>query len=166
MKCRCAAFAAFVLIAASCSAGTGVSTPQILAVDDEINSVEIDDGRVRIELDESAGGGSLVLGGGEVPKNLPIPIPGGGRVISSIAQGDSYAVALEYPPDRYEELREFYEDWVTARAVENVIATRSTDPRSDGWSGTIEDSSFVVTLLESPDDAGSPAASAVLTWEG
>lgn len=62
----------------------------------------------------------------ELSENVTIPLPDGGTVTASITDtGYGYAY-VEYPPDRFDELVAFYNDWI------------STDSRD--WSGS--DSSF------------------------
>jgi len=158
-------FAALSLFVAACSSVSETAIEQLVESGEGISNVAIDDGEITIEFDESEGGGSLVLGGGDIPSGLPMPVPDDGRVISSIEQGGTFAVVLQYPVGRYEEILSVYEDWVTGQATETLTETGSTNPRSDGWIGEIGDASFGIALLEGVDESGDPAVNVILNWE-
>lgn len=93
--------------------------------------LDLDDGQVNIESDE----GSLSIGGGEVPEGFGIALPDGGEVVTSMdsTSGDAVmqAVSLQYDPGTYEELVEFYTDWVGD--MESNKQETSGDQRSTFW---------------------------------
>jgi len=158
--------AASALFLAACGSSSEIAIEQLIESGEGISNVAMEDGEVTIEFDESEGGGSLVLGGGEVPASLPIPVPDGGQVVSSIEHADTFAVVLQYSVGRYGEILSYYEDWVTGQATDSLTETGSANPRSDGWIGEIGDASFGIALLEGLDDSGNSVVSVILNWEG
>lgn len=160
-----AGFTALVLLLAACGGASEIAVEQLVESGEGISNVAIDDGEVTIEFDESEGGGSLVLGGGDIPAGLPMPVPDGGQVVSSIEQGGTLAVVLQYAVGRYREILAFYEEWVVGQATVSLTETASTNPRSDGWIGEIGDATFGIVLLEGVGESGEPAVSLILNWE-
>lgn len=141
-------------------------TENLAEADDGIGKVEIDeDGeKVTVEFDDEEGGGSIVIGGGEVPTELPIPVPNGGQVGSSMEQGSGFMVVLYYPIDDFDDLEELYSDWVTGQDAENVVTNSMTNPRSASWYGETDEGVFAITLVEAADGSGDPAVMVSLTW--
>jgi len=160
------AFSTLGVLLAACSSVTETAIEQLVESGEGISNVAIDDGEVTIEFEDSEGGGSLVLGGGDIPTGLPMPVPDGGEVLSSIEQGGNLAIVLQYTQGQYEEIFVLYQDWVAGQATDNLAETRSTNPRSDGWIGEIGDASFGIVLLDGVGESGEAAVSVILNWEG
>jgi hypothetical protein len=90
-----------------------------------------DDGEVSLEFETDDGTGSIVIGGGELPEGLPVPVPDGGEVVSTFtaegADGTTYTVTVLYEGDRVEELSAFYESWMRGEADDVQKTTTSGD---------------------------------------
>lgn len=138
----------------------------IIETDDGVSKVDIDeDGeKVTVEFESEDGGGSIVVGGGEVPAGLPIPVPNGGEVGTSMEQGSGFMVVLFYPIDEFDDLEEFYSDWVADQVAENLVTNSMTSPRSASWYGETDEGSFAITLVEGADGSGDTAAMVSLSW--
>ncbi len=154
--------AVLAILAAGC--GSDTIAEQIIESNDGITDVNIDDDEVTIEFDDEEGGGSLTFGGGEIPDGLPIPVPGGGTVQTSFEQSGSYAVGLAYPGEDFDDLAEFYGDWVASQDAQNVSTSSTTNPRSQSWFGERADGEFIITLVEVPDGSGNPTVQVSLNW--
>lgn len=158
------------LVATACGAAAEKAgeelTENLIQTDDGVSKVEIDeDGdKVTVEFENEEGGGSIVIGGGEVPAGLPIPVADGGQVGSSMEQGSTFAVVLYYPIDDFDGLEEFYSDWTAGQGAENVVTNSMTNPRSASWYGETDEGTFAITLVEAADGSGSPAVIVSLTW--
>ena len=156
---------AVALLLAACSSAVEVATEQLAESSDGVSNVAIDDGEVTVEFEDEEGGGSMVIGGGEVPADLPVPVPDGGTVTSSLVQEGSYAVSLWYPADRYDSLVAFYSDWVAGQPTENLQETQSSNPRSNGWFGDIGGAVFIINIVEGPGPEGEQVANLIVNWE-
>lgn len=153
------------MVIAACGSASETVAEQIIESGDGVTDVNIDGDQVTVEFDDEEGGGSIVIGGGEVPDGLAIEVPGGGEVTTSFEQDSSYVVSLAYPLDEFDNLVEFYTDWVAETGAENVSHTSTTNPRSDGWYGETADGQFAISLFESTDSSGNPAVNVSLNWE-
>ncbi len=157
---------ASVLLVSACSSIAETAVEQLAEGQEGVENVAIDDdGKITVEFEDEEGGGSFVIGGGDVPDGLPMPVPDGGNVMSSIEQGNTYSVMVMYPADRYDEILTLYADWVSGQDTTTLNETKSENPKSDGWSGEIGDASFVIGLFEGPGESGEPAVSVILSWE-
>ena len=156
-----------ILLFAACSTSntSDRAIEQLIESGEGISNVAVSNGEIAVEFDESEGGGLLSLGGGVVPAGLPIPVLDGGQVVSSVEQGETFAVALQYPVGRHGELLALYEDWVTGLAPGSVAETRSTNPRSNGWIGETDGASFRIVVQEDPGNSEDKGVSVVVTWE-
>lgn len=154
--------AVLAIVAAAC--GSDTIAEQIIEGNDGITDVNIDDGEVTVEFDDEEGGGSLTVGGGDIPDGFPIPVPDGGTVQTSFEQSGSYAVGLAYPGEDFDDLTGFYDDWVASQEAENVSTSSTTNPRSQSWYGERADGEFVITLVEVPDGSGNPTVQVSLNW--
>lgn len=141
-------------------------TENLIETNDGVSKVEIDeDGdKVTVEFTDEEGGGSFVVGGGEVPDGLPIPVADGGEVGSSMEQGSGFMVVLYYPIDEFDDLEEFYADWIAGQEADNVVTNSMTNPRSASWYGETAEGTFAITLVEAADGSGNPAVMVSLTW--
>ena len=152
------------MVAAACSSASDTIAEQIIESGDGVTDVDVDGDQVTVEFDDVEGGGSIVIGGGEVPDGFAIDVPGGGEVASSFEQGGSYAVSLTYPIGDFDDLVDFYSDWVADQDAENVSNNSTTNPRSSGWYGETAEGQFAISLFEGADSSGNPAVSVTLSW--
>lgn len=164
MKKQAVLVAALALLLAGCGGASDTIAKRLAETGEGVSNVEFDDGEVTVEFDDSQGGGSMVLGGGSVPVGLPMPVPDGGDVQSSVEQGATAAVVLGYPLDRFNELVALYSDWVDGQNAENVINANSTNPQSESWFGEISGTQFAITVVEGFGINGDPAAVVTFTW--
>lgn len=119
-----------------------------------------DDQVVKVETEE----GTMSFGGGELPSDLTIPVPDGGKVTASLSMADNITVSLTYPKGDYDKIVKFYEDW----AKSGNFQKNSYESSSDGeavhsvtWFSEEGDSGVTVTD-DCTDDAGDPAVCVVV----
>jgi len=155
-----------LLVVVACSSATDVAIERIAEVDESISDVALDDGEITIDFDDSEGGGSLTVGGGDIPDDFPIPVPAGGVVESSFGQADTFGLFVRYPRPDYDTLYAFYEQWVDEHADTVLAKTETADPRTDGWIGEIDGANFGVSLMESTEANDRPEMMLILNWEG
>ncbi len=156
--------AALTLLAGACSSASENVAEQIIEGNDGVTNVDIDDDQITVEFDDEEGGGSMVIGGGEVPEGLPIPVPGGGEVVTSIEQPGVYVVVLTYPSDDYDDLVSFYTDWIADQDANNVANTSMSNPKAETWFGERTDGQFSIQIVETPDASGNAAVNVTLNW--
>lgn len=150
---------------AACSTATDAAIGRIVEADESISDVAIDDGEIMVEFEDSEGGGLLTVGGGDVPEGFPLPVPDGGVVESSFAQGGTFGLFIRYPRPEYDTLYSFYEQWVGENADAVLAKTETADPRTDGWIGEVGEANFGVSLIESSEANDRPEMMPILNWE-
>ena len=151
MKRTAIAMTALFLVIAACSPGT--VTEQILEGQEGIENVEIDEdtGEVKIEV-EGEDGGSVSIGGGEVPDDFPIPLPDGGEVRAVFETDDEANVQASYDTGDFDSIRAFYQDW-SASAGDEVQGTFETSaPPSYGVTVIDGDRSYTVSVSQVGDE--------------
>lgn len=104
-------------------------------------SAEAGGGDVNIDIDDEgqvsmSGSGpegeqfDMTMGGGEIPDDFPIPVMDGGTVIAvnSMSSGDesSTGVSIEYPADAFDQLVDFYQDYVDGLGNEDIQRSESS----------------------------------------
>ena len=121
---------AFIL--AACQSASETIAEQLAEQVEGVDNVEIDadTGEVKIETDE----GAVVIGGGELPDDFPIPLPDGYQVTSVLTVEGASAVSLAYPEGNFDEIVSFFDDWTSGQPV---AWTKSTSCVSGG-EGTID----------------------------
>ena len=157
---------ALSLIVAACSTATEAAIERIAEADESISDVVLDDGEITIEFDDSEGGGSLIVGGGDIPDDFPIPVPDGGAVESAFGQAGTFGLFVRYPRSDYDTLYAFFEQWVAENADTVLAKTETADPRTDGWIGESGDATFGVSLIESTEANDLPEMTLILNWDG
>lgn len=148
MKRTAIAITTLSLLVAACSPGEGLAE-QILENQEGIENVEIneDTGEVKIEV-EGEDGGSVVIGGGDIPDGFPIDIPGGGEVQAVLQSGTDATVSLMFDATDFDTVIAFYENWIEGTGSEVVNKFESAAPKSVAW--TLEDgsSSYSISVSE------------------
>lgn len=155
-----------ILVTAACSSAAEIAVEQLAEADDAVSNVEINDREIAVEFEDSEGGGSLVIGGGEIPGDSPIPVPEGGDVASSIVQDNSFGAIVNFPASAYDELVGFYESWIGGQSVENLYTNSVDNPKGHTWGGNIGDADFTINVLDAPDADGSPGTMLMVSWDG
>lgn len=94
-------------------------------IDEEGNTVNVqasDDSVVISGTDESGSETNIEMGGTEIPKGFPMPIPDGAEVsfVSSIEtpEGISYSVTVEIDPNDTADVLEMYMTWYADEGLE------------------------------------------------
>jgi hypothetical protein len=82
---------------------------------------------------EGEDGGTMTIGGGEVPETLTLPVPDGGNVVSSMEMEDGAMVILIYPLAAFDGLVAFYDDALPPGATKQEV--NSGGQRSTSWLG-------------------------------
>lgn len=156
---------AAALTVTACSTETDIAMERIVESDESISDVAIGEGEITVEFDESEGGGSLTVGGGEIPDGFPLPVPDGGVIESSFGQGGTFGLFVRYPRPEYETLYSFYEQWADENADTILANTKTDDPRTDGWIGEIGEANFGVSLIEASEANDRSEMMLILNWE-
>jgi len=144
--------AALTLALSACSGGD--IAEEILEGQEGVGDVEIDqnNGSVVIEVEDEDGGGSAVIGGGEVPDGFPIPVPDGGTVVSVFTQDADAIVTLTYPASEYDSLVATYQGFVDGTGGE-VNTFTSSNPASVTWTVSADGESYNISVTEGDPDA-------------
>ena len=161
MKRRAIALSALVLAITACSPSETIAE-QILE-GQGIDNVEIDSdtGEVRIEV-EGDDGGSVVIGGGDVPSGFPIDVPGGGEVQAVLQAEGNTTVSLLYDTADFDTIAAFYESWVGSSGADVQNKFESSNPLSVAW--TLEKGSDTYTI--SISEAGEQTIVSLFVTEG
>ncbi|MDH3500184.1 MAG: hypothetical protein OEM97_08685 [Acidimicrobiia bacterium] len=134
------AFIAAAAMVATAACGGDTLTEQIIenaggpGVDVEIDQSG-DDFKISVEGED---GESITIGGGEIPDSLNIPVPTGGDVMNTFAQGTTVSVTLSWPASEYDSLVEYYENWMAEQPTDFSKTTSSFDSED----GTIRTTSW------------------------
>lgn len=155
------AFVAVALFLTACQTAAENLTEQILEQAGEGDvDIDLSSGEVSVETDE----GSITFGGGELPDNLPIPVPDGYQVTSVFTADETASVGLAYPAADYDAIVAYYDDWTSNQSTEwsNSTSSISGDDgminsaswSEDGGGSYIALSSFCIIFDDSvdPDD--------------
>ncbi len=91
-----------------------------------------EDGEFTVEIREDGETtGSGIIGGGDIPDDFPIPIPDGGDVrgvFQTTENGETTTVAsVTYPADRWDEIVEFFQNWVDGLPGDTLTAVRDAE---------------------------------------
>lgn len=143
--------AALTLTLSACSGGD--IAEEILEGQEGVGDVEIDEnnGSLVIEVEDEDGGGSAVIGGGEVPDGFPIPVPDGGTVVSTFTQDSDAIVTITYPASEYDSLVATYQDFVD-NSGGDVNTFTSSDPASVTWTVSADGASYNISVTEGNPD--------------
>ena len=144
--------AAMTLTLSACSGGD--IAEEILESQEGVGDVEIDEnsGSVVIEVEDEDGGGSAVIGGGEVPDGFPIPVPDGGTVVSVFTQDSDAILTITYPASEYDSLVATYQAFVDGTGGDMNTFT-SSDPASITWNVTVDNASYNISVTDGDPDA-------------
>ena len=152
---RAAISIAFLAILTTACSPSELIAEQILEGQEGIENVEIDEstGEIKIEIEGEDGeeGGSVAIGGGEVPDDFPIPLPAGGEVVAVFEQGEESSVQIYYDSSSFEDIKSFFEEW-SQNAGDEVAGTFETS-QPPSFSVTVLDGerSYNVSVSELPD---------------
>jgi hypothetical protein len=147
---------ALALIATACSPGE--LAENIIESQEGVGDVEIDEssGEVSIESED----GSMTIGGGEVPDDFPIDLPGGGDVVAVIDAENSSTISLEYG-DSFDSIAGFFQDWVDGSGLEVQFKSETNDPETISWSLATDNDEFYSITVGA--ESGSGKISVLLT---
>ncbi|NIA25462.1 MAG: hypothetical protein GWP04_07810 [Gammaproteobacteria bacterium] len=115
-----------------------------------------DNAVIKVESEE----GTMIIGGGEIPESLTVPVPDGGEVTGSVSAPDAVTVSIAYPKGDYDAIVEFYDDWTGSRDYEkNSFSTEDGDlkVRSTMWFSNDGNTSITVSdgcTMTSADETG------------
>jgi hypothetical protein len=130
MKRLAVGLMAGALVLTACASASETLTEKALEQIDGVDGVDIDvnSGEVSLETDE----GKITIGGGEIPDDFGIPLPGGDyEVLSVFSSDESSSVSLAYPGADYDTIVAHFEDWTSAQPEEWSKST-STVGAEDG----------------------------------
>jgi len=147
---------AMTLALSACSGEdiAGNIAEEVLEGQEGVGDVEIDEnnGSIVIEVEDEDGGGSAVIGGGEVPDDFPIPVPDGGNVNFSSSTDQGTSLNITYPVSEYDSLVATYQSF--ADGVGGDVTTYNTDnPKSQTWLVSTDTESYSISVTESGSDA-------------
>jgi hypothetical protein len=147
--------AAMTLALSACSGGdiAGNIAEEVLEGQEGVGDVEIDEnnGSVQIEVQDEDGDGSVIIGGGQIPDDFPIPVPDGGTVAMSISSEEGSSLTVSYPISEYDSLVSTYQRFVDDTGGD-VTTLDSSNPRSKTWSVTTETESYYITVGDADPD--------------
>lgn len=112
------------LVLTACQSASETLTEKALEQIDGVDGVDIDvdSGEVSLETED----GAITIGGGEVPDDFGIPLPGGDyEVLSVFTSDESSVVSLAYPGADYDTIVAHFEDWTSSQPEEWSISTSS-----------------------------------------
>ena len=93
--------------------------------------VEVDegDGSVSVEFEDEDGGGSATFGGGEIPDDFPIPVPGGGTIIQVVELGDgAQSVSLQYGTGDFDRISDEFIEYFEGFSDTQTTTGTGEDP--------------------------------------
>jgi len=143
---------AATMLALSACSGADIAEG-ILESQEGVGDVEIDEnsGSVVIEVEDEEGGGSAIIGGGEVPDDFPIPVPDGGTVTFSTTADEGSSLNITYPISEYDSLAATYQSF--ADGVGGSVTTYETsNPKSQTWLVSTDTESYSISITESDPD--------------
>ena len=148
MPMRRVVLASVVLTMVLAACGTAI-TEQIIEGQEGVGNVEIDEnsGSVVIEFEDEEGESSGTFGGGEVPADFPVPVPGGGTVMGVFTTGGDTSLSLTYPSADFDSIKAVYENWA-AGAGEELNKFESSSPPSVAWSIQDGDTNYNVSASD------------------
>ena len=119
---------------------------------------------IKVETEE----GTMVLGGGDLPEGLTVPVRDGGEVTASFSTPDGKTVSLAYPKGDYDDIVKFYEDWAASGNFEKSSFNTESDGttlRSTSWYS--DDGNTSVSVTDNCVDAsGNEDAVCLMIIEG
>ena len=105
---------------------------------------------IKVETDE----GTMVLGGGEIPADMTVPVPDGGDVTNSISAPDGMTVSLAYPKGDFDDIVKFYEDWTGSGDFQkNSFSTESDGTTIQSTSWYSDDGNISISVTDNCVDA-------------
>lgn len=147
--------AALTLALSACSGEdiAGDIAEEVLEEQEGVGDVDIDEnnGSIVIEVEDEDGGGSAVIGGGDVPDGFPIPVPDGGTVVSVFTQDADAILTLTYPASDYDSLVATYQDFVDGTGGDASTFT-SSNPASVTWNVSVDGESYSISVTEGDPD--------------
>ncbi|REK15679.1 MAG: hypothetical protein DWQ40_10010 [Actinobacteria bacterium] len=161
-KRNLALFALMSMLLVACSGGD--IAEQIIESQDGVGDVEIDEnnGSVSIDVEGDDGeGGSITIGGGDLPDDFPFDLPGGGEVMSVFASNDGEAtVTIQYPAGEFEALKSSFESQIQDGGYE-IINVGEQPGAASTWNMTMGEGSALVSI-----NAGEDATIVGVIYEG
>jgi hypothetical protein len=135
------------LVVTACQSATETIAEQLAEQVEGVDNVEIDtdSGEIKLETDD----GSVVIGGGELPDNFPIPLPDGYQVTSVFTAEGTSAVSLAYPDADFDEIVGFFDEWTTGQTATWTKSTSSfsgTDGEINSVNWFEEEGSSFITI--------------------
>ena len=154
-----------MIVAAACGGGAADEVAEnILEQQPGVEDVEIDDTSMSMSFESEEGDISMEMGTGDLPDGFPFPIPDGCDVVGSSTwegpDGVAMQAGLEFPPEEFETVVGFYEDFLEDEGFE--VTRTETGTETD---------TMVMLLAEGPQATASVVAnlyeggaSANLNW--
>jgi hypothetical protein len=114
--------ALFSILMVACSGGD--LAERIIESQDGVGDVEIDEnsGSVSVDVEgEDGEGGSITIGGGDLPDDFPFDLPGGGEILSVFSSNNGEAtVTIQYPAGEFDSLKADFESQIESGGYEIV----------------------------------------------
>lgn len=129
--------AAFAIVVAGCSSPSDTIAENIAGNIDGVNDIDInsDTGEIKVETPE----GPISIGGGDVPSDLFVALPGGYDVQAVVETDSGTSVSVAYDQGRYDELVSYFSDWTSSDSPDWEHGSINMDQggsnfRTDNWS--------------------------------
>lgn len=143
------------LLLTACSSENVVE--KVIESEAGVDNVEIDeeDGTVEVQVEGQDGeeDASIVIGGGEVPDDWPIPVPSGGEVLSVMESGNDKSIMIEYANENFDSLVAYYEDYIDGPGTTIVQEMAFEPPKSQSWVIEVDGSEQTIMVIESANGA-------------
>lgn len=107
-----------------------------------------DDGTVEMEIESEDGDASIVIGGGELPADFPIDVPGGGTIQSVMEAEGNASVTLHYAESEFDSVKSFYENWVSSNSATVMSTTELSEPKVVQWTLEAGSKFYVISVTE------------------
>jgi hypothetical protein len=91
----------------------------------------------------------VVVGGGDLPDDFPVPVPPGGTVLATFQEAPASSASIEYPADQYEMVASFYKDFSTSAGIEIGDVSSRPDPPFTSWFLRHGDQVYTIVVLGS-----------------
>lgn len=115
-----------VLFAAACGGVAEEAAERIAEAGGGDAEVDFTDDGVELSFDN--GDQSLVAGANvAIPDGLSFPYPDGGNPTTALVDDSYFAVAIQYPIERYDEVATFFADWIERHDGEWQHSESTTD---------------------------------------
>ena len=141
------------LIVTACSSDDGTDQPTNQNTQSQDGGGNGGDGGTDETAATGDDDGEVTFGGGELPDDMPVPVPDGGAVQMVSTSADGNLVSLSYPGSDYDSIVEHFQGVYDDLAGENASVTNIEEPPAKAWTWNTSSGGFVSISATMADDA-------------